>query len=72
LLAFYLTNSSGAIVSNIPDSLQIRIDTSELKLQLNFMMQQKVGIRQQLELYKKLKAKAENLISLIREEYQLD
>jgi hypothetical protein len=72
LMAFYLSNTSAAIVTNIPDSLQIHIDTSELKLQLNFMMQQKVGIRQQLELYNKLKGKAENLIALIKEEYQLE
>jgi len=71
LLPFYLTNTSQAIVTNIPDSLLIRVDKTELKEQLNFMMQQKINIYQQLQLYNTLRESAEKLISLIKKEYQL-
>jgi hypothetical protein len=71
LLPLYLTNTTGAMVYNIPDSLMIRIDTTELKQQLNFMMVQKVNIYQQLILYKRLRQSAERLISLIKKEYHL-
>jgi hypothetical protein len=72
MLPYYLTNTTQAIVNNIPDSLVIHIDRSELKQQLNFMMQQKVSIYQQLALYERLRASAERLISLIRKEYRLE
>lgn len=71
LLPFYLKNTSQAIVTNIPDSLLIRIDKTELNEQLNFMMQQKTNIYQQLQLYNTLRERAERLISLIKKEYGL-
>ncbi len=71
LLPFYLSNTSQAIVTNIPDSLLIRIDKTELREQLNFMMQQKTNIYQQVQLYNTLRERAERLISLIKKEYQL-
>ncbi len=71
LLPLYLTNKSEAIVNNIPDSLTIRIDKTELKEQLNFMMGQKVSIYQQLRLYNNLRESAERLIFLIKKEYNL-
>ena len=72
LLPLYIANTSDGIVSNIPDSLHIRIDTTELKQQLNFMMQQKVSIRQQLRLYANLLTSAKRLIALIEKEYKLE
>ena len=71
LLPLYLANTSSAIVNNIPDSLLIRIDKTNLKEQLNFLMQQKVNIYQQLKLYNTLRESAERLISLIKKEYHL-
>jgi hypothetical protein len=71
LLPFYITNTSQAIVTNIPDSLVIRVDIRELKEHLNFMMQQKINIYQQIQLYNTLRESAERLISLIKKEYQL-
>ncbi|MBK6828297.1 MAG: hypothetical protein IPG86_16215 [Chitinophagaceae bacterium] len=71
LLPFYITNTSQAIITNIPDSILIRVDRTELKEQLNFMMQQKVNIYQQLQLYKNLRESAERLIALIKKEYRL-
>ncbi len=71
LLTLYIDNSSEAIVANIPDSIFININTIELKEQLNFMMGQKVNIRQQFTLYMKLRQSAEQLIELIKKEYHL-
>ena len=72
LLLLYIANSSEAIVTNIPDSALININTAELNEQLNFMMGQKVSIRQQFTLYMKLKQSAERLITLIKKEYHLE
>ena len=72
LLPLYIDNSSEAIVNNIPDSVIIKINTAELDTQLNFMMGQKVSIRQQFTLYMKLRQSAEQLIELIKKEYHLE
>ena len=72
LLPFYINNTTQAIVANIPDTIMIRIDTKDLKQQLNFIMSQKVNIYQQLALYKKLRESAERLIALIKKEYYLE
>ena len=72
LLPLYINNTSDAIVNNIPDSLLIRIDTTELKQQLNFMMSQKVNIYQQLQLYSHLRESAEKLMELLNKEYHLE
>jgi hypothetical protein len=72
LLPLYIKNESEAVVSNIPDTISIKINTPELNEHLNFMMGQKVSIYQQILLYKKLLATAERLIALIKKEYNLE
>ena len=71
LLPLYISNTTEAIVNNIPDSIMIKINVTELNRQLNFMMGQKVSIYQQLNLYIKLRQSAEQLIALIKKEYHL-
>ena len=71
LLPFYIANTSGAIVANIPDTIIIRINTNELNEQLNFMMQEKAYARQETTLFKDLQQRAERLITLIKKEYHL-
>jgi len=71
LLPFYIANTSGAIVTNISDSLVIRINTEGLNEQLNFMMQEKAYARQEIERFIDLQERAERLMSLIRKEYHL-
>lgn len=72
LLPLYIANPTGAIVSNIPDSLIIRINTGELNEQLNFMMQEKAYTRQAMDRYDDLKRRAERLMELIKKEYHLE
>jgi hypothetical protein len=72
LLSFYLANTTEGIVSNIPDSLTVRINTSELNEQLNFMMQAKAYTRQETALFKTLEEQAARLIELIKKEYHLE
>ena len=72
LLPLYIANSSVGIVSNIPDSLIIRIHTVELNEQLNFMMLEKVYARQEINRYTDIKERATRLIELIKKEYQLE
>ncbi|MBV9988102.1 MAG: hypothetical protein JO301_10505 [Chitinophagaceae bacterium] len=71
LLPLYVANQTEAIVSNIPDSLQIPINTGELNEHLNFMMTQKTVVRQQINLYNRLRARAVGLRALIKKEYDL-
>lgn len=72
LLPLYITNQSEAVVTNIPDTIDIRINNTELNEQLNFLMNQKVSIYQQLKLYIKLRESATHLIAMIREAYHPD
>jgi hypothetical protein len=71
LLPFYITNTSPAIVANIPDSIVIGIHTDGLNEQLNFMMQEKAYARQDGEQFKLLQERAERLMSMIKKEYHL-
>ena len=72
LLPFYIANTSGGIVANIPDTIVIRINTTELNEQLNFMMQEKAYARQETNLCKGVQSGAERLMELIRKEYHLE
>ena len=72
LLPLYIANKSEAIVNNIPDTINIKINTTELNEYLNFMMEQKVSIYQQNRLYKNIRESAERLIALIKKEYHLE
>ena len=69
LLDFYMDNKTGAIVTNIPDSLSIRINTTELNSQLNFMMQEKAYANQEINRCAVIKEKAKILMALIKKEY---
>ena len=71
LLPYYITNPTGAIVYNIPDSINIRINTENLNEQLNFMMQEKAYARQDEDQFKAIQVKAERLMELIKKEYHL-
>jgi hypothetical protein len=72
LLPLYIANTDPAIVANIPDSLSIGINTSELNQQLNFMMQEKAYAKQETDRYNDLKARAERLMELIKKQYNLE
>ena len=71
LLPYYIDNPTGAIVYNIPDSIDIRINTENLNEQLNFMMQEKAYARQDTDQFKIIQSTAERLIELIKKEYHL-
>jgi hypothetical protein len=71
LLPYYITNPTGAIVYNIPDSINIRINTENLNEQLNFMMQEKAYARQDADQFRVIQVKAERLMELIKREYHL-
>ena len=71
LLPLYSANKSGAIIANIPDSLTIRIDTTDLNEQLNFMMLEKAYARQEIDRYIEIKGRAVRLMELIKKEYHL-
>ena len=72
LLPLYISNTSPGIIANIPDSFIIRINTTELNEQLNFMMLEKSYARQEIERYKELRGRAERLMELIKKEYRLE
>ena len=72
LLEAYSDNATEAIVSNIPDSITIRINTIYLNEHLNFLMRQKIFTRQDWNLYKHLEESAERLLALIKKEYHLE
>ena len=71
LLAAYNENETEGIVSNISDSMTIRINTTYLNEHLNFLMRQKVFTRQDMNLHKHLEQRAEWLMALIKKEYHL-
>jgi hypothetical protein len=71
LLSYYSANTRGSIVSNIPDSIIIRINRQGLNEQLNFMMQEKAYARQETSQFKALQERAERLIELIKKEYHM-
>jgi len=71
LLPLYITNKTEAIVSNIPDSLVVRINTGALNEQLNFMMQEKAIARQEIDRYRKIREKAVQLMEMIRRQYHI-
>ncbi len=71
LLPLYISNPSSGIVNNIPDTINIRINTEGLNELLNFLMQVKVYARQQINQIDQLRSKAVNLMILIKKEYRL-
>jgi hypothetical protein len=71
LLPLYISNISSGIVNNIPDAMNIRINTGGLNELLNFLMQVKVYARQQINQIDQLRSKAVNLMILIKKEYHL-
>ncbi len=71
LLPLYISNTTGAIVGNIPDSLNIRINTGGLNELLNFMMQEKAYARQETSQFREIQARSERLMKLIKNEYHL-
>ena len=71
LLPLYIANKSGAIIANIPDSLTIRINITDLNEQLNFMMLEKAYARQEIDRYFEIKERAIRLMELIKKEYHL-
>ncbi len=71
LLPLYISNTSPAIVANIPDSVIIRINAAELNEQLNFMMLEKAYARQEIDRYLEIKERAIRLMELIKKEYHL-
>jgi len=71
LLPLYIANKNGAIIANIPDSLTIRINTTDLNEQLNFMMLEKAYARQEIDRYFEIKERAVRLMELIKREYHL-
>jgi len=71
LLPLYILNSSTGTVNNIPDTMNIRINTDGLNELLNFLMQLKVYARQEINQIDQLKRKATNLMMLIKQEYHL-
>jgi hypothetical protein len=72
LLPLYIANTHPGIVANIPDSLNIRINTEGLSEHLNFMMQEKAYARQEIDRYNDLKNRAIRLMELIKKEYHLE
>ena len=71
LMPFYITNNSTGIVDNIPDSIVIRLNTTDLSEPLNFLMLVKVYARQEINSHNNLKERAIRLIELIKKEYHL-
>ena len=72
LLPLYVSNKTGAIIANIPDSLTIAINTTNLNEQLNFMMLEKAYARQEISRYLEIKERAVRLMELIKKEYHLE
>ena len=72
LLTLYISNTSEAIVANVPDTVVIRVNTAELNEQLNFMMLEKAYARQEINRYNDLERRAGRLMQLIKKEYHLE
>ena len=72
LLPLYIANKGGAIIANVPDSLAIRIRTTDLNEQLNFMMLEKAYARQEIDRYFEIKERAVRLMELIKKAYHLE
>lgn len=72
LLPFYIQNQTVSFVSNMPDTVIIKINTADLNKQLSFMMREKSFAYQELGVYKKLEESAAQLIRLIKKEYKLE
>ena len=72
LLPLYISNTSPGIIANIPDSFIIRINTTELNEQLNFMMLEKAYARQEIDRYFEIKERAVRLMELIKKAYHLE
>ena len=71
LLPLYIANTGPSIVTNIPDSVVIRINSNDLNEQLNFMMLEKAYARQEIDRYTDIKERATRLMELIKKEYHL-
>ncbi len=71
LLQLYIQNNSTAYVTNIPDSIMIEINRTQLNEQLNLLMQVKIFAWQEIGEFQKLKNSATNLMELIKKDYHL-
>jgi hypothetical protein len=71
LLSFYITNRTGSVTTNIPDTVIIQIDPDLLSEQVNFMMLQKNFHIGQIETFRNLVEDAKRLMELIKKEYHL-
>ena len=71
LLSLYIQNNTIAVVSNIPDSILLHINTLQLNDHLNFLMQLKIFARQEIIQFQKLKISAINLMEMIKKEYHV-
>jgi hypothetical protein len=71
LLPLYIENNSTVYVSNIPDSIMIRINGGQLSEQLNLLMQIKIFVRQEIGEFRKLQNSAINLMEMIKKEYHV-
>ena len=71
MLQFYITNNTEAVVTNIPDSLQIPVNTEALNEYLNLLMQIKLYARQEINRINRLKNNAANLMALIQKKYSI-
>jgi hypothetical protein len=72
LLPFFIRNQTAAFITGIPDTVIIKINTTDLNKQLGFMMREKTFAYQEIGIYKKLEESTVQLISLIKKEYDLE
>jgi hypothetical protein len=71
LLPLYVENRSTAIVTNIPDSIDIKVNTTSINEYLGLLMQTKIFALQEILEFERLNISAVNLMALIKEEYYL-
>lgn len=71
LLPLYVENRSTAIVTNIPDSIDIKVNTTSINEYLGLLMQTKIFALQEILEFERLSISAVNLMALIKEEYYL-
>ena len=69
---WYKQNKTEGVVGNIPDSINIRVDLSELNQYINLLNQVKTFARQEITRFKQLRESALSLIMLIKKEYHFD
>ena len=71
ILPLYVENRSIAITTNIPDNIDIKVNTTGINDYMGLLMQTKIFALQEILEFKRLKNSAVNLITLIKKEYHL-